>query len=143
MPAPAPIVHPLAPDEDPAVRVAQLVSAQGAGAEPGLHVLVRVADTGNMGYARVIAPPHTGAKLQRWVQHARRGSSPGGWSHDHHPKAEKALGQWKRRNEQALDRLVIDHCKQAWRLDHEAPYIAEFAVLDLASSGIEPPPTGE
>ena len=28
---------------------------------------------------------------------------------------------------QSIDRVLIDHCKQAWKLDATAPYVVEFA----------------
>ena len=145
MQPPAPVIHPLQLDYDATALVAQLIELSGAGesAAVGLHVLVHVSEAGNTGYGRVVHATFSGATLQRWIRHARRGASEGGWSQQHHPRGEQAIGAWKERSAATLDRLLIDHCKQAWRLEQAAPYIAEFAVLDLDACGVEAPPAAE
>lgn len=136
MTADAPTVHDLSPDDDADAHVRELVAA-GADRAPGLHVYVRVGESGNMAHGLVVSakPP-----LQhRWVQHARRGASPGGWS-DQKAASNKSLATWRTAHEQPLDRILIDHCKQAWRLEADAPYVVEFPPVELGACGIEPPP---
>jgi hypothetical protein len=136
MTADAPLVHAVPPDADPDARVRELIAA-AADRAPGLHLFVRVGETGNMAQALLVTSAR--AAQHRWVQHARRGASPGGWS-ERKASSNKALARWRSSNEQALDRILIDHCKQAWRLQAEVPCVVEFAPLDLAECGIEPPP---
>jgi hypothetical protein len=136
----APAIHSLDPEADVGARIAALVDDKDAGSALGVLVIVHVREDGTTAYARVITHEHRGAKLQRWLEHVRRGSSPGGWSQEHSLKTEKSLGQWKRRNEPALDRLLIGASKRAARLDQDAPYLAVFAAQELEPVGVEAPP---
>jgi hypothetical protein len=142
MPDSAPIVHPLSSDSGAAALLEQLTAATSSatGATSGVHVLVHVSEAGNTGYARVEQTPYSGGTLQRWIRHARRGSSEGGWSEQHHPRAQQQLGPWKDASADALDRMLIDRCKQAWRLEGDAPYVAEFPAATFDACGIEAPP---
>lgn len=137
----APMVHALSPEEDPAVRLRESIAAGSIERRPGLYVFVQVGSDGSIGHALLVAAPGQRAIPQRWVEHARRGPSPGGWS-DAGDGSDEALRPWKARHEQVLDRILIDHCKRAWRLDHDAPYIVEFPPLVLDACGIEPPHAG-
>jgi hypothetical protein len=117
--------------------LAALTSPDREHAERGVHVVVHVTADGNTAYARVNDPASQGHRSQRWLTHARRGSSPGGWSEEHHPRSEQHVGHWKQRHAAALDRALIGYSKQAWRLGDDAPYVVEFPVVPLAELGID------
>ena len=105
-------------------------------AERGVHVVVHVAVEGNTAYARVDDPASQGHRSQRWLKHARRGASPGGWSEEDPQGSEESVDSWRRRHAAAIDRALIDYSKQAWKLEDEAPYVVEFAIVPLADLGI-------
>ncbi|MCW2923921.1 MAG: hypothetical protein JWM98_1325 [Thermoleophilia bacterium] len=128
----APTIHPLAPDDDAATRVLELTAPDRPRPEAGLHVVVHVAEGGNTAYGRIEDPTSPGHGSQRWLQHARRGSSPGGWTEQHHPRSETEVGAWKERAAAGLDRQLIERCRQAWRLEQDPPYLVEFAPVALA-----------
>lgn len=135
MPDAAPTIHVPTPDQDAAAIARTLTSPDRERDAAGLHVVVLVAAEGNTAYGRVHDSDSPGHGQQRWLQHARRGSSPGGWSEEHHPRSEQHVGYWKDGAADALDRLLIGHSKQAWKLDAEAPYVVEFAPVALPASG--------
>jgi hypothetical protein len=120
----------------PEGELAALTSPERAFAERGVHVVVQVTADGNTAFARIDDPTSQGNGSQRWLKHARRGSSPGGWSEEHHPRSEQHVGFWKQRHAEAIDRKLIDYSKQAWRLDDEAPYVVEFPVVSVGDFGI-------
>lgn len=127
----APTIHQLDPSSDAAALVTSLTSRERERAQAGVYVVVLVTTGGNNAYARVADPSSDGNGSQRWVHHARRGSSPGGWSEQHHPRGEQHVGAWKAANAPALDRMLIDASKRAWKLEHDAPYVVEFPVQAL------------
>jgi len=137
MERPAPTIHSIPPDADPSELLRELTNREGE-RERGVHVVVLVAEGGNVAHARIKDSGSPGDGSQRWLQHARRGSSPGGWTERHHPRNERDVGEWKQRHAGALDRLLIECSKDAWRLEHDAPYLAQFAPVSLAEAGIDP-----
>jgi hypothetical protein len=120
----------------PEGKLAELVSAEREVAERGVHVVVHVTAEGNTAYARVDDPTSQGHRSQRWLKHARRGASPGGWSEEHHPRSEQHVGYWKERHAPTIDRTLIGYSKQAWKLDADAPYVVEFPAVSVADFGI-------
>ncbi|MCW2928838.1 MAG: hypothetical protein JWM86_2806 [Thermoleophilia bacterium] len=133
-----PTIHPVPDDGDAEVVIAELTDP-ARDREPGLHVIVSVTAGGNTAYGYIDAPGTLGHGSQRFVRHARRGPSAGGWTAPHHPRSEAELGAWRAPLEDGLDRLLIDHCKQAWALAGDAPYVVEFParpfVVDQVASG--------
>jgi len=129
MPNAAATIHPIDADTHTITMVAALTSPERSRTEPGAYVVVHVSDGGSKGYARYVDPESVGDGSQRWLKHELRGASPGGWSEGHHPRSEQEIGAWRERNAEALDKLLIQHCKLAWKLDAEAPYVAEFPVV--------------
>lgn len=140
MESPDPTIHPLPAHVDSGELVRELTSRERERAQPGVHVVVHVTEGGNAGYARVVAPGSPGDGSQRWLHHARRGSSPGGWSELHHPRTERAVGAWKDQHESALDRVLIERSKDAWRMERDAPYVVEFPPAPLSACGIHEAP---
>ena len=132
MTSPAPTIHQLDAASDAASLVKSLTDRDRERAETGVYVVVLVTDAGNNAYARIADADIAGDGSQRWLHHARRGASPGGWSEQHHQRSEKHIGAWKTANAPELDRILIDCSKQAWKLDGTAPYVVEFPVLELA-----------
>ena len=130
-------IHPIPPDADGADVVAPLTAPERACPGDGLHVVVHVAATGNVAYGRVRDTASPGDGSQRRLQHARRGSSPGSWSEQHHPRSEQELGSWRDLNAAALDRVLITCSKRAWQLDAEPPYVVEFEPIDLAQCALD------
>ncbi|MCW2955987.1 MAG: hypothetical protein JWO69_856 [Thermoleophilia bacterium] len=131
--APEPLVHPF-DDVDAAIAfAAERTDRARAREEIGLHVVVRLIDGETTAYARLHDPESVGHLAQRWLEFRRRGVSPGGWSELHHPRAEAPVGPWKDDHELALDRLLIQHAKQAWHLPGEVPYVVEFPTIPLAA----------
>jgi hypothetical protein len=128
----APTVHQLDASSDAAALVKQLTSRERERPEAGVYVVVLVTTDGNNAYARVHDASSDGHLSQRWLHHARRGASPGGWSEQHHPRGEQHVGAWKTEHAATLDRMLIDCSKQAWKLDATAPYAVEFPVRELA-----------
>jgi hypothetical protein len=128
---PAPTIHQLDSGSDAASLVRSLTSPDRERSSAGVHVVVHVTDGGNNAYARIADAGSAGDGSQRWLHHARRGASPGGWSEQHHQRSEQHVGAWKTANAAALDRMLIDCSKQAWKLDAAAPYVVEFPVVEL------------
>jgi hypothetical protein len=135
MPDAAPTIHVPTTDQDVSSLVEQLTAPDRERDGTGLHVVVAVTADGNTAYGRVNDADSPGHGSQRWVQHARRGSSPGGWSEQHHPRSEQHVGYWKDAAAASIDRVLIDHSKQAWKLDATAPYVVEFAPVELPQPG--------
>lgn len=131
----APTIHVPTSDQDAAAIARSLTAPDRERDADGLHVVVAVTVDGNTAYGRVKDPASPGHGQQRWLQHARRGSSPGGWSEDHHPRSEQHVGYWKDGVAEAMDRVLISHSKQAWKLDADAPYVVEFAPVVLPQPG--------
>jgi len=127
-----PIVHAIQSDGAAAL-VARLTDRERARSGPGVHVVVLVTDGGNQAYARVVDASSDGNGSQRWLSHARRGASPGGWSEQHHPRSEQHVGEWRRDAAAVLDRILIDHSKRAWAIDATAPYVVEFPPVELGA----------
>lgn len=140
MDTPEPIIHLVPEGTEPAAIVDGVVAAE-RDREPGVHIVVLVTADGNVGYARVHDEGSPGHDSQRWLEHARRGSSPGGWSELHHPRSEEHVGAWKEQAAQPLDRLLIRYSKRAWGLEAEPPYAVEFPVVPLAEAGLGAPAT--
>lgn len=97
----------------------------------GWHVVVQVTQGGNTVYARLADETQLGDGSQRWLRHARRGASPGGWTEEHHPRSEVELGAWRAERAEKIDRQLIRLSKQAWKCDADAPYAVEFAPMTL------------
>lgn len=135
MPDAEPIIHVPTPDQDVQDVVNQLTDRDRERTAVGLHVVVAVIDAGNTAYGRVHDPASPGHGSQRWLQHARRGSSPGGWTEEHHPRSEQHVGYWKGAAADPIDRLLIEHSKRAWKLDETAPYVVEFPPVELRQPG--------
>ena len=131
MTAAAPIVHDASDSETAARIAADLTAPERERPTTGLHVVVLVTAEGNTGFARLVDPASTGNGSQRWLKHARRGASPGGWSELHHPRAEQELGAWRAEHATQLDRLLIGYTKQAWAIEGDAPYVVEFAPVAM------------
>lgn len=127
-----PTVHPVADEAALAVLVGELTAPERARDARGWHVVVQVAEGGSTAYARLVDPDELGHGSQRWLRHARRGASPGGWTEEHHPRSEVELGEWRAVRAETLDRHLIQLSKQAWKCDAAAPYAVEFAPLTLA-----------
>lgn len=128
----APTIHQLTPDDDAAALVTSLTSPKRERAQPGVYVVVLVTTGGNDAYARIFDSTSDGDGSQRWLHHARRGASPGGWSEQHHPRGEQQVGAWKTANAPALDRMLIAASKRAWKAEQQAPYVVEFPVQSLS-----------
>lgn len=135
MPDAEPTIHLPTPDQDAAALARSLTAPDRERDAVGLYVVVAVTEAGNTAYGRINDPASPGHGSQRWLQHARRGSSPGGWSEAHHPRSEQHVGYWKDSAAEAIDRVLIDHSKQAWKLDATAPYVVEFAPVELPQPG--------
>lgn len=125
-----PTIH-TAPDEGDAEVIVAELTDPARERVPGLHVVVHVAEGGSVAYGRIESPGELGHGSQRWLRHALRGASPGGWTEMHHPRSEAELGAWREERATRLDRILIDHSKQAWALEHAAPYVVEFAARPL------------
>jgi len=128
--ASAPTIHTI-PDDSDAVELIAALATDDPGS-PGLRVLVHVSEGINIAYGRVVDEASTGNGSQRRLEHSPRGTSAAAWTELHHPRGERELGQWRAEHEAVIDRRLIQCCKQAWRLDAAAPYVAEFATIDLA-----------
>ena len=125
----APIIHAIPADMEAATFVHTLTRPDRERDAIGVHVVVHVSDAGNVAYARINDPESLGHGSQRWLRHARRGASPGGWSELHDSRIDDRIGEWKTRNADQLDRRLIDFSKRAWALDATAPYAVEFPVF--------------
>ena len=135
MPDASHTIHVPTPEQDVAAIVRTLTSPDREREAVGLHVVVAVTADGNTAYGRVHDPESPGDGQQRWLKHARRGSSPGGWSEEHHPRSGLHIGYWKDAIADAVDRVLIDHSKQAWKLEATAPYVVEFDPVELPQLG--------
>jgi len=129
-----PTIHRIPDGVEPSTFVDSFTSRADTG--QGVTVVVLVTADGNVAYARVHDEGSAGHESQRWLEHARRGSSPGGWSQLHDARSEEHVGAWKQAAAQPLDRLLIACSKRAWKLDAEPPYVAEFPAATLADCGI-------
>jgi hypothetical protein len=127
-----PTVHPAADEAALAELVAELTAPERQRDGVGWHVVVQVLDGGSTVYARLADPAQLGDGSQRWLRHAPRGASTGGWTEAHHPRSEAELGAWRAERADALDRQLIQLSKQAWKCDASAPYAVEFAPRPLA-----------
>lgn len=129
--AAGPRLHAIGAGEDVDALVEQL-TRRARDREEGVHVVVHVTSTGgNRAFARVVAAGSDGDGVQRWLHHARRGASPGGWSEQHHPRGEVQVGAWKDAHAANLDRFLIRCSKRAWALKGEVPYVVEFSAVGL------------
>ncbi len=135
MPDPAPVIHVPTPEQDVTSIVRRLTAPDRARDGVGMSIVVTITADGNTAYGRIHDPASAGDGQQRWLKHARRGSSPGGWSEEHHPRSGLHIGYWKDAAVDAIDRVLIDHCKQAWKLDATAPYVVEFAPVESPQLG--------
>ena len=124
-----PTVHQVADEAALTSLVAELTAPERDRNGIGWHVVAQVLDGGSTLYARLADPGQLGDGSQRWLRHAPRGASTGGWTEEHHPRSERELGAWRAERADAIDRQLIQLGKQAWKCDAEPPYAVEFAPL--------------
>ena len=94
-----------------------------------LSIGVEVDDDGTSGVATVLDGAGRVHGTERWLQYKVRGACPAGWQPDHEFAHEKTVMPWKAAAADALDRVLVQHCKAAYRLDGTPSYVVEFPLV--------------
>ncbi|MBC7461187.1 MAG: hypothetical protein H7287_07485 [Thermoleophilia bacterium] len=94
-----------------------------------LSIGVEVDDNGTSGVATVLDGAGRVHGIERWLQYKVRGACPAGWQPDHEFAHEKTVMPWKAAAADALDRVLVQQCKAAYRLDGTPSYFVEFPLV--------------
>ncbi|MCW2972033.1 MAG: hypothetical protein JWN72_306, partial [Thermoleophilia bacterium] len=94
-----------------------------------LSIGVEVDESGTSGVATVLDGASRVHGVERWLTYKVRGACPAGWQPDHEFAHEKHVMPWKAAAADQLDRVLVQHCKAAFRLDGTPSYVVEFPLV--------------